>query len=482
MNFFASFSATSTRALVFSVLLLSIWKGHSQRSTGLIMDDESYARAKAISPAQSFSSAAEPVVSLRSFCPQPGNQGDMGSCVGWSIAYGAYTAAVAKNKNWTDKQQITTQAYSALFLYNQVKASDCNGGANLKTAFDFLESKGVCKMGDFNPEDCYVEPDDKALQLAMNHRIKSYRTLFQVDAHPEQKVAMTIQEIQHGRPVVIGMNITSSFNKVGKDGVWSPQYGEPMVGGHAMCVVGYDDINQQFEVLNSWGEEYGDGGYAYVSYKDFGKYCRYGFTFRLDNSKPTASFAFKGSFYLNKMVSQNRETRKYTYDRIDPTFNGDHYELSEGSLKLRTRFKIMASEMREGNALYIFSIKPDGTGELLFPTKRENTFGISVADDPIILEEDSYIELPKNAPFIADQPGDDSLIFLFSKNELENPDELVEQIAEASGDIMERLEAVLGDQLVPASEIRYNANSMQFSGSSSTGTIVPVVVKATINP
>jgi C1A family cysteine protease len=40
-----------------------------------------------------------------------------------------------------------------------------------------------------------------------------------------------------------------------------------------MCVIGYDDtaLNGKgvFEIMNSWGERWGDNGIGYVSYPDF---------------------------------------------------------------------------------------------------------------------------------------------------------------------------------------------------------------------
>jgi hypothetical protein len=464
-------------------VLINAWSanGYAQRSTGLFFDDESYSKVKSISPAQSFTGTEETAVSLRSFCPKAGNQGNILSCVGWAVAYGAYTTAVSKVYNITDKTVITNQAYSAPFLFNQIKTPNC-GGASLNTAFDFMKNNGVCKAVEFNPSDCLEKPDEKIVSLAKRNRIKSYLTLFPLGAHSDLKVAATIKELHHGRPVVVGMNITKSFYELGKDGLWTPQPDEVYTGGHAMCVVGYDNLIKQFEILNSWGPDFGDNGYLYMSYKDFAKHCKYAYTFILDESQPNDAFTFKGSYYLNKLVGKNRETNEYLYDRIEGARSGEYYSLNKEALNLNSYFKVMASEMADGNALYIFSIKPDGTGELLFPTKRQNSNGVSLSDNPIILDEDSYIELPPNFPLKADQAGDDSLIFLYSKTELDDPDGLVAQIAGEKGDLMTRLSAVLGDKLVPASAIKYEESSMQFSGSSNKGTIVPLVLKVKINP
>ena len=43
--------------------------------------------------------------------------------------------------------------------------------------------------------------------------------------------------------------------------------------GHAMVVVGYNHFNKEFELMNSWGPDWGDGGFIKVKYDDFLKRC-----------------------------------------------------------------------------------------------------------------------------------------------------------------------------------------------------------------
>jgi hypothetical protein len=38
-------------------------------------------------------------------------------------------------------------------------------------------------------------------------------------------------------------------------------------GGHAMVIVGYSERRQAFKVMNSWGTEWGDGGFGWISYR-----------------------------------------------------------------------------------------------------------------------------------------------------------------------------------------------------------------------
>jgi C1A family cysteine protease len=42
---------------------------------------------------------------------------------------------------------------------------------------------------------------------------------------------------------------------------------EKILGGHAVCLVGYDDRRQVFIAKNSWGVRWGDRGYFYMPYR-----------------------------------------------------------------------------------------------------------------------------------------------------------------------------------------------------------------------
>jgi hypothetical protein len=74
-------------------------------------------------------------------------------------------------------------------------------------------------------------------------------------------------------PVLVGMYPSDSFNDLIGADVWSPTATEEPVAanGHAMCIVGYDDnkYGGAIEILNSWSDQWGTGGYIWVTYDDF---------------------------------------------------------------------------------------------------------------------------------------------------------------------------------------------------------------------
>lgn len=73
--------------------------------------------------------------------------------------------------------------------------------------------------------------------------------------------------------VLIGVNITDTF-KTTKDGIINYSKNDESLGGHAICLIGWKKINNQYYwiFVNSWGNSWGDNGKGYISFKDL-KQC-----------------------------------------------------------------------------------------------------------------------------------------------------------------------------------------------------------------
>jgi hypothetical protein len=68
-------------------------------------------------------------------------------------------------------------------------------------------------------------------------------------------------------PVVIGIACFKEILSVGSDGIISyPSNPNDVLGGHAICAVGYNDDTKLIKFKNSWGKEWGENGYGYITY------------------------------------------------------------------------------------------------------------------------------------------------------------------------------------------------------------------------
>lgn len=91
-----------------------------------------------------------------------------------------------------------------------------------------------------------------------------FRREMKVSATPT--MAGIFANLDAGRPVVLVMDISKSFFYVTPGTVLKAPADEPRENTHAVIAVGYGETegNRCVLIRNSWGEKWGDGGYAWV--------------------------------------------------------------------------------------------------------------------------------------------------------------------------------------------------------------------------
>ena len=199
-------------------------------------------------------------VDLSSRLPQPGNQGNQGSCVGWAIAYGARSYYDGLVQGQALEQR---SAFSPAYIYNQIRAksSDCSGGSNIERALNLLKTQGVARIEDFPYTDgnCSRMPSSRVRTSASANAIRGWKSI------KYGQIETVKGELYRGNPVIVAMATTDTFDRVRGAAVFTDTRSDTK-GYHAMNIVGYDDQKGAFKLLNSWGTAYADGGYVWVDY------------------------------------------------------------------------------------------------------------------------------------------------------------------------------------------------------------------------
>jgi hypothetical protein len=113
----------------------------------------------------------------------------------------------------------------------------------------------------YSPANCQAQPSPQVVQYAAQYKISGYRrinpqNLNDVRAHLAARM-----------PVVVAMDIDSSFVGLGRNQYWASK--GPTTGAHAVVLVGYNDSQHMFKLINSWGTNWGTDGYGYVDYNLF---------------------------------------------------------------------------------------------------------------------------------------------------------------------------------------------------------------------
>ncbi|MEX0636542.1 MAG: C1 family peptidase, partial [Ferruginibacter sp.] len=216
-------------------------------------------------------------VSLAAYAPPRMNQGKQGSCVAWSAAYAARTILEAS----ASKENPAALAYSPAFMYNNIALEDCQG-SYLLNAMKFMQKAGALSYQDFpyNENDCSRQATNTLYEKAAKNKIHGFQRLTETDDINGINIRAIKEHLSKDAPVVIGMMVGGSFMQgmMGQK-VWQPTREDRQqagFGGHAMCVIGYNDRIQggAFEIMNSWGPEWGENGIGFVRYADFKEFVR----------------------------------------------------------------------------------------------------------------------------------------------------------------------------------------------------------------
>jgi len=72
--------------------------------------------------------------------------------------------------------------------------------------------------------------------------------------------------------VVASFDITSQWFTAAKGRITMPSAGDKIIGGHCVCVAGYDYSEGMFFFPNSWGAQWGDDGHGSMSFEYFDKH------------------------------------------------------------------------------------------------------------------------------------------------------------------------------------------------------------------
>jgi C1A family cysteine protease len=184
------------------------------------------------------------------------DQGMEGTCVGFATVDGV--KEYQERKEWRRDVQLSVR-----YVYANAKKIDGFPdveGTTIRAAMKILKKKGV------PPEKCWPyrpyqkdKPWKNANRLASKYKITRYVRL---ESLQEMKESLAVNG-----PFAAGVLVFDCWDRVKKSGrIPMPGKGDMCVGGHAICVVGYDDKKKLFKFKNSCGAEWGKKGYGYLSY------------------------------------------------------------------------------------------------------------------------------------------------------------------------------------------------------------------------
>lgn len=433
--------------------------------TGMNFSNEKYDQAptKVVLLSRAYGNSLPANASLKDFSPYPLSQGQYGTCVGWSTAYAARTIAYAKQNGITDRQTITQNAFSPGYVYSHIKSSTdetCQWGAYIDDAMQLLIDKGVPLYSDLN-ENCptYISPS--VYSKAESFKIQDYAKLFEMSDENNFKIQAVKKSLAEGKPVVIGMNVPNSFYYC--KGVWNPteDYTQSY-GGHAMCVIGYDNsmYGGAFEIQNSWGDQWGNDGYIWVRYSDFANFTKYAYELiEIPGSVP-GKVDLGGTL---RLVENNGSEMK-------ATLSGNVYKMNK-SYRSGTRFRIYISNNQPA---FVYAIGSDQTNKVfqVFPHKPGLSPALTYSSNEVAIpDEDHYIQMDNTV-------GTDVLCVLYSK-ELLNIEQINASIeSQKSGTFVQKVNNALAGKVLDPADITFNSDgTIGFNAKSNNKSVAVIVLE-----
>ena len=190
------------------------------------------------------------------------NQGNCGSCVAFStVATLEAQVAISSGLPWLHP------SYSAQALF-ACGGGGCDTGWMPDSAANYLQSNGIPDEAcmpytsgstgvDAACEQKCQDSDSRSLKIAGFSTPSS-----QFGGGSVEAVKAALEK----GPLVTTLRVYMDFVTYA-GGIYHNVTGEP-VGGHAVSLVGFDDSKRAWLIRNSWGTEWGENGFGWISWDD----------------------------------------------------------------------------------------------------------------------------------------------------------------------------------------------------------------------
>lgn len=185
------------------------------------------------------------------------SQGSIGCCVACALASCRYIQE--------ELLEGKASKFSVNYIYGNRLDSDYKGSGMitreaLKTVLDY----GDCLWDVFPGYSLYETASEDYSKnkhhydgSALPYRINSYYRVY-----TETEIKTAVHELGC---VVMSINVNDAFRYPTSDGYVEYDSTQDMGGSHLVTVIGWT-ADRHWVILNSWGDDYGDNGYCYLSF------------------------------------------------------------------------------------------------------------------------------------------------------------------------------------------------------------------------
>lgn len=227
-------------------------------------------------PAPALLASAAPLpagVDLSRYAMPVGDQGSVGSCVAWTVAYeilGWYA-----NRQAALVATLNPRSFAPMYMYSQIRQLDSGGNENGSypiDAFNLIINQGNDTRANYTQGDFdWRSPPTQAERAnASNFRINSFSTLFSNRGGMGGGALQTaiMSSLANNQPVAIAFAVRPGFEYLKGTAIDNDTTGT-VIGYHEVTVIGYD--SEGVLIQNHWGTSWGNNGYGRISWNVINK-------------------------------------------------------------------------------------------------------------------------------------------------------------------------------------------------------------------
>ncbi|MDG6110297.1 IPT/TIG domain-containing protein [Dactylosporangium aurantiacum] len=213
-----------------------------------------------VRPKVGVSAALPETASLKLNLPAVGDQGQIGSCVAWTIAHSIMGY-------YAQRDSAAGAPYAPLYLYMRAvqKGGAPNAGLVPEKALTEAAANGVDTQDDYvqGTTNYTVPPTASEVANARNYKISKWATLWTGAGQGAAGQRALQEAIVAGSPVAVGIPVFKDFMYLTGNTLYKTTSGVNL-GGHMVTAYAYDA--EGLWIRNQWGTSWGVAGDAHLSW------------------------------------------------------------------------------------------------------------------------------------------------------------------------------------------------------------------------
>ncbi len=249
--------------------------------------------------------------------------------------------------------------------------------------------------------------------------------------------------------------------------------------------------------MNSWGKNWGDQGFIWIKYKDFGDFCKYAFALYLVAPEKLVStpqipattsvlpvekplLEMSGRFQFRSFEGWQQQSGQAIFENAEPFLQSQTYQLKKQDWPVGQRFQLLVQATEQEQYLYVFSVDAKRQAHFHWPRQAGlNEKFANQNESALYVAGHTELVIPGPSKVLKiEYSGEDYLVVLFSKRKIDTIRQLAERLCRTEGDFTANLFHILGKFAISRNDITYLPHQIGFDAASrSEGFIVPLVLQ-----